>query len=155
MSRLEAIQSRFFSINEKFETWGMEMLRVSLAIVFIWFGALKIWGESPAHDLVKMTVFWFPDAFFVPFLGFWEVAMGLGLLIRRLIPFTIIPLLFHMACTFLPFIVAPEVCFDVFPFVPSLVGQYIIKNLVLIAGVLYVSGKYSQQMRQSAPRAGR
>jgi uncharacterized membrane protein YkgB len=130
------------------EKHGMEMLRISLAIVFIWFGVLKIFGISPAHELVEKTVFWFPEQYFVPFLGFWEAAMGLGLLIKRLIPYTILPLLFHMVCTFLPFFIVPDVCFDAVPYAPSLVGQYIIKNLVLISAVLYVSGKYSWERHQ-------
>jgi len=47
-----------------------------------------------------------------------------------------------MIGTFLPMFILPETCFDAFPFCPSLEGQYIFKNLVLVAGALSVAGKY-------------
>ena len=121
---------------------GVNLLRFSLAIVYIWFGALKISGISPAEELVAVTIYWIPAKIFVPFLGYWEVAMGIGLLIERLIPFTIMVMLFHLAGTLLPFIIVPNLCFVSFPFVPTLVGQYIIKNAVLVSATLTISSKY-------------
>ena len=52
------------------------MLRLSLAVVFIWFGALKLFYTGPAIELVTRTVYWFDPRWFVPFLGAWEVAIG-------------------------------------------------------------------------------
>ncbi|MBI3258885.1 MAG: DoxX family membrane protein [Ignavibacteriae bacterium] len=135
--------SLYFQFSSVMSKYGIDLLRIALAIVFIWFGGLKIFGMSPAQELVEKTIYWLPPKFFVPFLGYWEVAMGLGLLVKRLIPLTIILMLFHMAGTFLPFIILTKVCFDVFPYCPSLAGQYIIKNLVLVAGALTVAGKYN------------
>ncbi len=51
-------------------------LRYSLAIIFVWFGLLKTLGSSPAQELVANTVYWFSSAWFVPFLGWWEVLIG-------------------------------------------------------------------------------
>ncbi len=147
MNRNTTLSTFFIAYHQTLDKHGMVMLRVSLAIVFIWFGGLKIVGLSPAQELVEQTVFWFPPQYFVPFLGFWEVAMGIGLLFKRLIPYTVIPLLFHLACTFLPLVILPDVCFDTVPYQPSLVGQYILKNFVLIAAVLYVSAKGSVKMQ--------
>lgn len=129
-------------ITTQLEKSGIDLMRIMLAIIFIWFGALKMVGMSPAQMLVEKTVYWFPPKIFVPFLGFWEVAIGFGLIIKRLIPYSIILLLFHMVGTFLPMFILTKVCYDAFPFCPSLEGQYIIKNLVLIAGALSVAGKY-------------
>lgn len=130
------------SLSKKMATYGTDLLRVALSIVFVWFGTLKVLGMSPAQELVEKTIFWFPAEIFVPVLGLAEVAIGVGLLIKRLIPLTIIMLLLHMACTFLPFIVLTSSCFDAFPYCPTMEGQYILKNLVLIAGALVVGGKY-------------
>jgi uncharacterized membrane protein YkgB len=121
------------------------MMRFALAIVYIWFGALKITGISPAEDLVQKTVFWFRPELFIPMLGIAEVIIGLGFLFKRLIPFTIIVLLFHMAATFFPLFILPKICFNETLYCPTLVGQYIIKNLVLICGALCVAGKYNVQ----------
>ena len=108
-------------------------LRVSMGIVFIWFGALKFTGISPANELVAQTVYWFPPEVFIPVLGWWEVIIGSCLLIRPLIRAAIFLLLVQMPGTMLPLVLLPEVCFTKFPFGLTMEGQYIIKNLILIS----------------------
>ncbi|MEN9929704.1 MAG: hypothetical protein RLZZ231_1625 [Bacteroidota bacterium] len=125
------------------------MLRIALAIVYIWFGGLKIIGTSPAEVLVTETVFWWKPEFFIPILGICEVLIGLGLLIKKLIPFTILLLLMHMMVTFFPVFILKKTCFDLFPVVPTLVGQYIIKNIVLITGALVVLSKFNTVKNRS------
>ena len=117
---------------------GLNFLRYSLAIVFIWFGALKPLGMSPAADLVANTVYWFNPVYFVPILGIWEVMIGLCMLYKPLIRLGILLMALQMAGTFLPLILLPSVIFTHFPFGLSLEGQYIIKNLVLIAAAIVI-----------------
>ena len=124
---------------------SINLMRVALAVVYIWFGSLKIIGISPAEDLVEKTVYWFKPEIFVPVLGFCEVIIGLGLLIKRLVPVTLFLLLSHMAVTFVPIFIVKNTCFTVFSYEPSLVGQYIIKNIVLITGALVIVGKYNKK----------
>lgn len=135
--------SLYFSFSAKMEKHSITLMRIALAIVYIWFGALKIFGLSPAGELVEETVYWFRPEIFVPILGICEVIIGLGLLVKRFIPYTIILLLLHMCATLFPVFILQKVCFDAFPYCPTLVGQYIIKNVVLIAGALVVAGKYT------------
>jgi len=135
----------YFKFSEKIEKHSVTIMRIALAIVYIWFGALKIFGMSPAGELVEETVYWFNPALFIPILGGCEIIIGLGLLIKRFIPITIMLLLLHMAATFFPVFILKTVCFEGFPFCPTLVGQYIIKNLVLIAGALIIAGKYNKE----------
>jgi len=137
-----AFQDVHHLLTSSLEKYGIDMMRIALAIVFIWFGALKMVGMSPAQLLIEKTIYWFSPKVFVPFLGFWEVCIGLGFLIKRFVPYTVFLLLFHMMGTFLPMFILRDICFDAFPFCPSMEGQYIIKNLVLIAGALAVAGKY-------------
>jgi uncharacterized membrane protein YkgB len=137
--------SLYFQISKKMEKHSIDFMRYALAIVYIWFGALKLIGMSPAGELVEQTVFWFKPEIFIPSLGFVEVCIGIGFLFKKLIPVTIIILLFHMAATFFPLFILPKICFDSFPYCPTLVGQYIIKNLVLISGAFCVAGKYNHQ----------
>lgn len=120
--------------------YGHLLLRISLAVIFIWFGALKPFGLSPADDLVKRTVYWFDPSWFIPFLGAWEVLIGVCLLIRPLLRVAILLLLLQMGGTFLPLVLLPEVCFIHAPYAPSVEGQYIIKNLVLITAALVIGG---------------
>lgn len=131
-------------IDQKIATWmnqnGRLMLRISLAIIFIWFGALKPFGMSPAQGLVEKTVYWFDPAVFVPILGWWEVAIGVCLLIRPLIRVAIFLLFLQMPGTALPLVILPEVCFKQIPFVLTLEGQYIVKNLILISAAIVIGG---------------
>lgn len=118
---------------------SVSLLRYSLAVVFFWFGVLKPIGVSSATGIVSQTVYFLPPEVFVPVLGVWEMAIGVCLLHRKLLRVGIALLLLQMAGTFLPLVLLPDVSFITVPFVPSLEGQYIIKNLVLISGALVVA----------------
>ena len=129
---------------------GPFLARVALAIVFIWFGILKPLGKSTANDLVTKTVVWVDPGWFVPLLGWWEVAIGVCMLIRPLLRLAILLLFLQMPGTFLPLVLLPDVCFVSVPFVPTLEGQYIIKNLVLIAAAIVVGGTVRE--KKTGPR---
>ena len=122
------------------ERYGLVVLRVSLAVVFIWFGGLKLLGISPAEELVRRTVYWFSPDLFLPILGWWEVSIGVCLLIRPLIRLGILLLFLQMPGTVLPLFLLPDVCFTRFPVGLTLEGQYIIKNMVLIGAAIVVGG---------------
>jgi uncharacterized membrane protein YkgB len=137
IERLNSIDRRIAGFMDRY---GRLFLRISLAVIFIWFGALKFLGMSPAEELVRRTVYWFQPEIFVPLLGWWEVAIGIGLLIRPLIRVSILLLFLQMPGTMLPLILLPDVCFTQFPLGLTLEGQYIIKNLILISAALVVGG---------------
>ena len=73
-------------VTEFMSKWGVTLLRYSLGIIYIWFGALKPLGLSPAQELVENTVYWFENPkTFVPILGIWEVVIGITMIIKPLI----------------------------------------------------------------------
>lgn len=117
--------------------WGISILQSSLALVFIWFGILKPLGVSPAAELVARTVYWVDPTWFVPFLGWWEVLIGICLLYRPLIRVGIFLMALQMVGTFMPLILLPTVTWQS-PFVLTIEGQYIIKNIVLIGAALII-----------------
>jgi uncharacterized membrane protein YkgB len=120
---------------------GHNLLRWSLAIVFIWFGILKPFGHSEANDLIAATVYWaFDPPTFIVILGWWEVLIGVCLLWRPLIRAALLLLTLQMGGTFLPLVLVPEATWSHIPWAPTLVGQYIIKNLVIIAAAIVVGG---------------
>jgi len=119
---------------------GLRVLRYALAAVFIWFGLLKPLGMSPAEELVKNTVYFLPPDVFFPILGWWEVAIGMGLMYRPLNRIALDLLFLQMPGTMLPLVLLPEVCFTAAPFGLTMEGQYIIKNIVLIGAALVVGG---------------
>jgi hypothetical protein len=63
-------------ISSLLRRWSLPALRVSLGVVFVWFGALKIAGATPVTDLVADTVYWFDPDWVVPMLGWAEVVVG-------------------------------------------------------------------------------
>lgn len=123
------------------------LLRVALGICFLWFGMLKFFvGMSPAEQLAIMTmnVLTFgliPSMIAIKLLALWEVIVGLGFLIGKQIKWVVVLFLIHMTLTFTPLILFPEMCFTQPPFALTLVGQYIVKNLVLIMGgvIIYIT----------------
>ncbi|SEH16184.1 Uncharacterized membrane protein YkgB [Natronorubrum sediminis] len=129
------------------DRWGMTILRGAVAIVFIWFGALKIFEVSPAGDLVAATVYLVPADLFVPILGVWEVLIGLCLLYRPLIRVGLFLLFFQLPGTFLPIILLPDVVFVSFPYALTVEGQYIVKNLVIIGAALVIGSTVRDDYR--------
>ena len=125
--------------------WGALALRVSLSIIFIWFGILKPLGLSPEEPLVLATVRWLPffeGAVYVTIIGWWEVMIGVTFLFRATIRVAIPLLAMQMMGTVIPLILLPEVTFQAghVPFGPTMEGQYIIKNLLIISAALVVGG---------------
>jgi len=127
---------------------SMQALRVSLGVIFTWFGALKVFAESPANDLITKTIYWFDPAIFIPVLGVWEMAIGISLVVPSLTRAGLFLLALQMPGTFLPLVLLPEVCFTSFPFDLTLEGQYIIKNLVLIGAAMAVGGRLTPIMNK-------
>ncbi|WP_293027230.1 hypothetical protein [Natronococcus sp.] len=142
--RFGAYQRRFDRLDATIAThmdqWGMPVLRAAVAVVFIWFGALKVFGVSPAGELVAATVYVVPPELFVPVLGVWEVLIGISLLYRPLIRIGIFLLFLQLPGTFLPLILVPEAVYVTFPYALTVEGQYIIKNLVIIGAALVIGG---------------
>ena len=135
-SRLERMDVR---IDGWMEAHGVRILRVALGIVFVWFGALKwVPGLSPAEGVVRDTVPFLPGDLFVPFLGTWEVAIGIAFLLNRWLRWAILLLFLQMLGAMSPVFLLPGRVFTVFPYGLTLEGQYIVKNLVLIAAALVV-----------------
>ena len=142
---IQIFQTLFDRIDLRITRWmarySLGILRFGLGIIFIWFGALKLFpGLSPAEELVRNTIYFFDPDFFLPILAIWEVLIGLGFLIglftNKFQRITILLLFLQMPGTALPLVLRPEVCWVNFPFVLTLEGQYIIKNLVIIGSAL-------------------
>jgi uncharacterized membrane protein YkgB len=120
---------------------GIPFLRVGVGVVFIWFGALKPLGLSPAEDLLAATVYWWTPELVVPAIGYWEVLIGIAFLIPSMTRVAIFLLAPQMAGTLLPLVLLPEVVWTSFPLGLTLEGQYIIKNLVVIGAALVIGSR--------------
>jgi uncharacterized membrane protein YkgB len=133
--------------------YGIHLLRWAVAIVYLWFGGLKLINASPAAELVVRTVFWLPPRPALVFIGSWEVVIGIGLLFAHplLLRVTLFLLWLQAAGTFQVFFLLPQEAFQGGnPLLPTLEGQYAFKNLVLIAAGLVIG---STVRRDSVPRS--
>jgi putative oxidoreductase len=120
------------------------LLRISLAVVFIWFGALKVTGTSPVERLVVDTVPGVDGSWFVPLLGGFEVVLGVALLFG-VYPLVVTALVLHLAGTFTVMVTQPELAFqNGNPLLLTTEGEFVVKNLVLLTGALAIAGMPSR-----------
>ena len=143
MKNTYSVQNQFNRLDEKMVRFmsihGVDYLRTSLAIVFIWFGWLKVIGASPVNELVANTVYWISPDFFVPFLGYWEILVGIGLLFRFQLRLTLLLFWLQMAGTFIVLVVQPDIAFQAGnPLLLTTEGEFVIKNLILITAGLVI-----------------
>ncbi|WP_222942420.1 doxx family protein [Arenibacter arenosicollis] len=120
------------------------MLSISIGIVHLWFGLLKFFlGLSPADLLAKQTISLLtfnlvPENVGILLLALIEVAIGLCLIFNFQLKRIIVMAIIHLVLTFIPVVFFPEISFSKAPFSLTLVGQYIIKNIVIISALLLI-----------------
>lgn len=137
-----SLQSLDTKLINFFRKISMPVARVSLFVIFFWFGILKVIGMSPAGlvvaNLFAETIpFMDFNTFYLAF-GLFECLIGVLFLIKGM-ERIVIPLLFlHIITTFGPLVLLPEETWSGF-LVPTLEGQYIIKNLVIIAAAIGIA----------------
>jgi len=118
---------------------SVPLLRVSLGLVFVWFGLLKVFQVSPVSELVASTVYWFDASWVVPALGVVEVFVGTCLLLGRLMRLTLLLFALQMVGTFLVLIVQPDIAFQRGnPLLLTVEGEFVVKNLVLLSAGMVV-----------------
>ena len=141
-------------VSPSLERW-LPILRVSIGIIYVWFGLLKFFpGASPAEGLARETIHLLTNGLVSPalsllLLAIWETLTG-ALMISGLYSKWIIRVaLIHMVCTFTPFLLLPSLSFVSVPFVLTLVGQYIIKNIVIISALMVLDASSKQKESSS------
>src|SRR3954466_5518029 len=145
---MESILRRYEHTEKRVVGWmaarGILLLRVSLGIVFLWFGALKFLpAYSPAEELAGVTIAKLTFGLIEPnaavgLLAVWETAIGLALVLGVHLRLALGLLFLQMAGTLTPLALFPSLTFTTFPFAPTMEGQYILKNLVLISAAIVV-----------------
>lgn len=123
---------------------GIGLLRISMGVIFFWFGMLKFFeGLSPAEALATNTINILSFGLIGPELvryglAAWEVLIGLGLMFKLRLRETLLLMFLQMLGTLTPIVLLPDEVFTIFPYGLTLEGQYIFKNLVVIAAGLVV-----------------
>lgn len=121
------------------KTDNFMMVRISVGVIFLWFGLLKFFPSiSPAEELATITMNWMfggiiPSEIAMKLLALWEVVIGLGLMLGIYLVEVLYLYLVHLTLTFIPLFVFTDVTFAHKPYGLTLTGQYIVKNIVLLA----------------------
>ncbi len=146
--RLDGYRARFDDLDHRITAVlgrvSVPVLRIGLGIVFLWFGVLKFFpGLSPAQDLAARTIQQLSlgavtPAVSLPVLAAWETLIGVGLISGRFLRATLLLLALQMLGTITPLFLFPSETFTAFPYAPTLEGQYIIKNVVLIGAAMVI-----------------
>ena len=123
---------------------GVDVVRIALGVIFFWFGVLKFFpGVSSEEAIATRTIGVLSFGLLTPnvsrvLLATWECAIGLGLLSHKALRITLLLLFAQMLGTLLPLVIFPAETFVRIPVVPTLQGQFIIKNFVLAAAAIVV-----------------
>jgi len=119
---------------------SITLLRVAIGLVYVWFGVLKFFpGTSPAEPLVHATMAQFvPMALFLPFLALWETFIGVSFIIGRWPRITIALMLLQMGGAMSSILFASDRLWVSFPFVWTLEGQYVFKDIILVSAALVI-----------------
>lgn len=121
--------------------WSIPALRLALGLIFIWFGALKIFGSSPVFLMIQETFTFLPVHLFVLILGGWEVLIGLGIILKRALRCVLVLLGTHLVGTFVALWLNPLHFFvQGSPLLLTADGEFVMKNLVFIAATLVIAG---------------
>lgn len=124
--------------------WDVTVARTAIFIVYFWFGLLKAVGVSPAgplvHDLFQKTLPFLSFPAFYLFFSLFEMAIGIMFLIRGWERLAIFLLAVHLITTALPLLILPAITWQGF-LTPTLEGQYIIKNILIVAAAVVVGSK--------------
>ncbi len=129
-------------VTDFLRRWSIPALRISVAVVFVWFGALKVFDVTPVTELVADTVYWFDPDWVVPALGWLELIVGLGLLFKVALRPVLALFALQMAGTFLVLVVQPGVAFqDGNPLLLTTEGEFVIKNLVLLSAGMVIGSR--------------
>ena len=135
--------------------YGLLLLRISVGIVFVWFGVLKFFpGVSAAQDLAIRTIELLtfglvPETLIINGLALWEVLIGIGLISGKFMRETLLLLFLQMIGTFTPIFLFPSEVFNHIPYAPTLEGQYIIKNIVIISAAIVLGGSLRSRSRNN------
>jgi uncharacterized membrane protein YkgB len=145
MSELEdkLVREHLDDVDKQVTGWmaanGIRMLECALGVIFLWFGVLKFFpGLSPEETLIHKTLPFIDAKLIMPTLAVTESCIGLGLILNRFKRLTLLLLFAQMGGTVIPLIMLPDLVWNRFPYAPTLEGQYIVKNLVLIGSGLVI-----------------
>lgn len=137
LASVRTAERRVFAFVDRY---GLSLLRYSLAVVLVWFGALTAVGVGDVAGLVATAVGVAPTDGAAVALGLLKVAAGLALLHRRTTRLAFVFVAVYAVVTSVPLVTMPAETFSRFPYGPSFEGVYVVKNWVLLGAGMTIGG---------------
>lgn len=147
------LQMQRKAFPKKYEDYLVTILRLSIGLIFVWFGLLKVFGYNPVFDLIYHSAFpvFAADTGLIV-LGVIETIIGILLFVNRALMVTHVVLLLHLLGTFSTFVFGWQVVFTPHFPVLSLGGEFVVKNMALAIAGLVVLVHESRRARPHLPR---
>lgn len=131
--RLDRIDAR---VTRWMDRSGHPVERWLLGLLFVWFGTLKITGQTSATSIIAKTIYVGDPSVTVPVLGVWEVCIGLCLIFAPLLRLAIALMLLRLPGTLLALVLKSDECFEGSILTPTIQGQYLLKDAALLGAAL-------------------
>lgn len=149
-------RTRFDRLDQRIARWmhqrGHRLDRLAIGTVFLWFGLLKVLGFKSATSIIAETVYVGTPDTTARLLGVWEVAIGLCLVVHPLVRIGVALLALRLPGTLLALAIKADVCWTDTPFVPTIQGQYLIKDAILISAAMIIGGTVRSEHREAGVR---
>jgi uncharacterized membrane protein YkgB len=144
-------RQRLDGVDQRLTDWmrrhGLNLDRWAIGVFFVWFGMIKTLGHKSATSIIAETVYFGDPDVTARLLGLWEVAIGVCLVIHPLARAAIALLAVRLPGTLLALALKLDVCWTDTALVPTVQGQYLIKDIVLFAAALAIGGGLSPEPR--------
>ncbi len=128
------------AVAQRMHRFGHPLHRVLLGALFLWFGSLKILGHTSATGVIAHTVYIGSPEITVPLLGLWEASIGVCLIAPSFVRVALLLIAVRLPGTLLALVVKSDVCWTSTPLVPTIEGQYLIKDFTLFAAAMVIGG---------------
>jgi len=122
----------------------IKLMQISLGLIFLWYGMLKLFdGVSPAQELATATISILSLKLLSPeisikIIAIWEIVVGIGFILGVWLRVVFTLFFVHMIGTFTPLFILTDVTFTQTPYILTMVGQYIMKNIVFVLAGLSI-----------------
>lgn len=148
-------RQQFDTLDRRVVAWmrrhGHYLDRWAIGAVFIWFGTLKVLEYKSATSIIAETVYIGDPATTARWLGLWEAAIGVCLIVHRFARVAIALLMIRLPGTLLALAFKADVCWTDTPFVPTIQGQYLVKDAILFSAALVIGGGLRPSSDQPEP----
>jgi len=138
------LKARFLEFDRQMvyylRKYGHYLHQISIGVLFTWYGLLKPFGIKTTTSILAHTIWLGNKEIMVQVLGYWEILIGICIMIHPLIRVAFALLVLRLPGILIAFFIFPDITFEVFPFVPTLEGQYLLKDFTMFFAAAAIVG---------------